>query len=596
MQHGVSHPSLTPGLIEARAYQLEAADEALSGSMMLVLPTAAGKTVVAWMVIADRLESSDGWILMVAPTVALVEQHLRGIELALSERTTVDPISVTGQNPVAKRTALWGSSRLVVATPQVVRNDVIRGALDLSDCSLLIVDEAHHSTGNHAMAQVGDLYLSQASEPLILATTASPGSKTDQVEEVCDRLGIGRIHLRTAGEAIVAKHLAGLEIQEVKVRVPDQIRELAEPLVMWQSGIVDREKRLGRYVMPGAISHAGLSNAMERAQQAISRGESSAYQSASRIATAMRLHHLINHLLSQGVAASSEFLERLSRSEQAQNKSTRNFLRDGRVSSLRKSLSEMNEVHTKVSAVRRLVAERLRRDPDSRIIVFATFRDTVAAVEKSLDELDGVRPIQFVGQSSREGRNGLTSKQQIERLDEFRSGSANVLVATSVGEEGLDIPSADLVVFYEPVPSEIRTIQRRGRTGRHREGEVVVLIAEGTRDEGAKAAAERREEFMQRAVHRVRRKLPRSPHTDLSNLSRFEVSAEGGVISASEFVHSQRQMHRIEITESDDSAASEGRSPPALPPETFRARGQTGLEQFSDEPVIDLENGAGQDT
>ena len=596
MQHGVSHPSLTPGLIEARAYQLEAADEALSGSMMLVLPTAAGKTVVAWMVIADRLESNDGWVLMVAPTVALVEQHLRGIELALSERTTVNPISVTGQNPVAKRTALWGSSRLVVATPQVVRNDVIRGTLDLSDCSLLVVDEAHHSTGNHAMAQVGDLYLSQASEQLVLATTASPGSKTNQVEEICDRLGIGRIHMRTAGEAIVAKHLAGLEIQEVKVEVPDQIRELAEPLVMWQSGIVDREKRLGRYVMPGAISHAGLSNAMERAQQAISRGESSAYQSMSRIATAMRLHHLINHLLCQGVAASSEFLERLSRSEQAQNKSTRNFLRDGRVSSLRKSLSEMDEVHTKVGAVRRLVTERLRRDSDSRIIVFATFRDTVAAVEKSLGELDGVHPIQFVGQSSRGGRDGLTPKQQIERLDEFRSGSANVLVATSVGEEGLDIPSADLVVFYEPVPSEIRTIQRRGRTGRRREGEVVVLIAEGTRDEGAKAAAERKEEFMQRAVHRVRRKLPRSPHTDLSNLGRFEVSADDGVISASEFVHSQRQMHQIEITESDDSTAPENGSSPALPPETFRARGQTGLEQFGVEPEIDLENGVGQDT
>ena len=157
MQHGILHPSLTPGLIEALAYQLEATDEALSGSMMLVLPTAAGKTVVAWMVIADRLESSDGWILMIAPTVALVEQHLRGIESVLSSSASVTPISVTGQNPGAKRTALWGSSRLVVATPQVVRNDVARGVLDLSDCSLLVVDEAHHSTGDHAMAQVGDM-------------------------------------------------------------------------------------------------------------------------------------------------------------------------------------------------------------------------------------------------------------------------------------------------------------------------------------------------------------------------------------------------------------------------------------------------------
>jgi Fanconi anemia group M protein len=596
MQHGILHPSLTPGLIEARAYQLEAADEALSGSMMLVLPTAAGKTVVAWMVIADRLESRDGWVLMIAPTVALVEQHLRGIESVLSDSASVNPISVTGQNPVAKRATLWGSSRLVIATPQVVRNDVTRGVLDLSDCSLLVVDEAHHATGNHAMAQVGDMYLSQTSEPLVLATTASPGSKTNQVEEICDRLGIGRIHLKTGADAMVAQHLAGLDIQEVKVRVPNRIRELAEPLVMWQSGIVDRERRLGRYVIPGVISHAGLSNAMERAQQAISRGESSAYQSVSRIATAMRLHHLINHLLCQGVAASSEFLERLSRSEQSQNKSTRNFLRDGRVSSLRKSLSEMGEIHTKVSAVRRLVSERFRRNSDSRIIVFATFRDTVAAVEESLGELDGARPIQFVGQSSREGRDGLTPKQQIERLDKFRSGSANILVATSVGEEGLDIPSADLVIFYEPVSSEIRTIQRRGRTGRHREGEVVVLIAEDTRDEGARASAERREEFMQRAVHRVRRKLPRSPHTDLSNLGRFEIDSEDGPLSASEFVSRQRQMHRIEITESDVSTVQESEGATALPPDTFRARGQAGLEQFGVESVIDPENDLEQGT
>ena len=217
MRYGISHPSLTPGVIEARAYQLEAADEALSGSTMLVLPTAAGKTVVAWMVLADRLESSDGWVLVVAPTVALVEQHLRGIEPVLADAASVNPISITGQNPVAKRADLWGSSRLVVATPQVVRNDVIRGVLDLSGCALLVVDEAHHSTGDHAMAQVGDLYLSQASEPLVLATTASPGSRTDQVEEVCNHLGIGRIHIRTGGDAMVAKHLAGLEVQELSL-------------------------------------------------------------------------------------------------------------------------------------------------------------------------------------------------------------------------------------------------------------------------------------------------------------------------------------------------------------------------------------------
>jgi len=567
---------LSPDIIEARAYQLEAVDEALTGSSMLVLPTAAGKTVVAWMVIAERLESTSGWILFVAPTVALVEQHLRGLSPALEN---IAPISITGQNPVAKRPDLWGSSRVIVATPQVVRNDVLRGALDLSDCSLLVVDEAHHATGEHAMAKVGELYHSQSSNPLVFATTASPGSRKDLVREVCTTLGIDRIHLRPSEDPMLAKHLAGLELQEIKVTVPDEIRELAGPLVLWQRGIVDRQRRLGRYVMPGVISHTGLSNAMDRAQTAISRGESNAYQSVSQIATAMRLHHLINHLLSQGCAASREFLLRLSSGDRSTTKSARGFLRDPRISGLMSSLEEMGEMHSKVGAVRRLVRERLRRDPKSRVIVFATFRDTVSALELALSELKGARPVRFVGQSSRGGSEGLTAKQQVERLDEFRDGSANVLVATSVGEEGLDIPSADLVIFYEPVPSEIRTIQRRGRTGRHREGEVVVLIAEETRDEGSWAIAERREEYMRRAVHRVRREIARGAVANLSNLSKFEVKSEEGSISAIDFVTSQREMHRVEIAETDDAEIEELGSS-SLPPESFRASGQTGLEQF----------------
>ncbi len=570
---------LSSDIIEARAYQLEAADEALTGSTMLVLPTAAGKTVVAWMVIAERLQSTSGWSLVIAPTVALVEQHLRGLSLALED---VEPVSITGQNPVVKRPGLWGSSRVIVATPQVVRNDVVKGTLDLKDCSLLVVDEAHHATGEHAMAQVGEIYNSQSSNPLVFATTASPGSRKDLVREVCTRLSLERIHLRPSGDPMLAKHLAGLELQEIRVTVPDEIRHLAEPLILWQRGIVDRQRRLGRYVMSGAISHAGLSNAMDRAQTAISRGESNAYQSVSQIATAMRLHHLINHLLSQGCAASKEFLLRLSSGDRSNTKSIRGFLRDPRISGLIRSLEEMDEVHSKVGAVRRLVRERLRRDSESRIIVFATFRDTVSALELALSELKGARPVRFVGQSSRDGSEGLTAKQQVERLDEFRDGSANVLVATSVGEEGLDIPSADLVIFYEPITSEIRTIQRRGRTGRHREGEVVVLIAEETRDEGAWAAAERREEYMRRAVHRVRREIARGAVANLSNLNKFEIKSKRGSISAIDFVTSQRELHRVEISETDEANIEESEVS-SLPPGTFRASGQTGLEQFVDD-------------
>ena len=581
MSTGLHHNGLQDGVVEARAYQLEAVDVALSSSTLLVLPTAAGKTAVAWMAMAEMLERTNGWALMIAPTAALVKQHLDDLELVFDKDLT-KPISMSGAIPPNKREGMWNRGRLVVSTPQVVRNDVNRGLLDLSDCCLLIIDEAHHSTGERAEAQVADLYLEFANEPLILGMTASPGSNTEKVEEICNRLGVARIHLRTSEDNMLSEHLANLDIEELKVRVPDEIRELAEPLVRWQESIVERERRLGRYVMPGAVTHRGLANAMERANLAVRRGQSDAYGSMSRIGLAMSLHHLINHILCQGLAAAREFLDRKETGEDAGKKNTRNLLRDSRIRSLRDSLAEMPESHSKVGAVRRLVRERIRRDPESRIIVFATYRDTVSALETALLNLKDVRPIQFIGQSKRGSGTGLTQKQQVERIGSFRSGEGNVLIATSVGEEGLDIPTADLVIFYEPVASEIRTIQRRGRTGRQRDGDVVVLIAEDTRDEGARAAALRREQNMHRAVARVGRKLARSTHVDLSNLDNFSVVENGEQISASEFVIAVRKKNRPVLQEVEKiPEQNESTDSGQLPPSTFRPRGQTGLEQFN---------------
>ena len=570
---------LSEGLVEARAYQLEAVDEALTSSMLLVMPTAAGKTAVIWMTIANKLSEENGRVILIAPTVGLVDQHLRSIRDVISLEE--EAISITGQIPPSDRVGLWGSSRLIIATPKVIVNDVKNDVLRLSEFSLLVIDEAHHCTGEHAMAMVCDYYTSSSSSPHILGATASPGHRPDTVREICTRTGASRIHIRNSDEEMLKGYLSELEIREISVRVPEKMKELARPFVIWQQGIVDRQRRLGRYILPGMISFAGLSSAMDRSRSAIGRGEVSGYQSVSQIAIAMRLHHLINCLLSQGVSASREYLERLENGDDSSKKTVRDFLRDPRVRDLLEKLEGMVEIHSKIGAVRRMVRERLRRDPNSRVIVFANYRDTIASLESSLEGLDSVKAIRFVGQSSRGGRQGLSPKDQVSVLHEFRDGGANVLLATSIGEEGLDIPSADLVIFYEPVSSEIRTIQRRGRTGRQRLGEVIVLIAEGTRDEGAKAMAVRREENMQRAVHRVRRSLPREHHSDLSNLGRFSVVDGGSLLPANEFVISEREKRRSQISKSDLTPAEIGdKSVKNLPSEQIRPRGQYGLDDF----------------
>ena len=506
MSATIRHDLLVEGAIEARAYQLSALDHCLSASTLLVLPTGMGKTPIEVMALAERLKQPGGRGIMLAPTNALVNQHLSDMRALLNLPEQQEIVALTGSIPPKKRREIWESATIVIATPQVVRNDVQNGLTHLSDVALLIIDEAHRANGNHAMAQVGDLFAEQHPDGLVLAATASPGHIEAEINEVCERLRIENIHVRPPGDALLAPYATGLEVNDVVVEVPDELRLLANPLQLWLSRIVERLRRLGFYTRQGHVTAGGLQEAQKRISASISKGESFGYRAAKENGIAMRLNHLISSILCQGVAATRETLSRIGQGGQDEKKSAREFAADPRIVQLKDTLAEMNEIHSKVTMVRRMVRRQLKESPDSRIIVFANFRDTVDEISRVLTDVENAVPQRFVGQASREGSSGMSQKMQLESLDTFRSGEANVLVATSVGEEGLDVPNADLVIFYEPVGSEIRTIQRRGRTGRQRAGTVHVLIAKDTRDEGARASAKHREQRMFRSIQQVRRK------------------------------------------------------------------------------------------
>ena len=587
MSATIRHDLLAPGAIEARAYQLSALDHCLSASTLLVLPTGMGKTPIEVMVLAERLRNPGGRGIMLAPTNALVNQHLSDLKNLLKLPDEDEIVGLTGSIAPKKRREIWESAKIVVATPQVVRNDVQNGITRLDDVALLIVDEAHRATGKHAMAQVGDLFAEQQPNGLIIAATASPGHVEADINEVCNRLRIVNIHARPPGDALLAPYATGLEVNDVFVEVPDELRLLAQPLEIWLGRIVERLRRLGFYTRQGHITSGGLQEAQQRISISIGNGESFGYRAAKENGIAMRLTNLISSLLCQGVAATREALSRIGQGGKDEKKSTKEFAADPRITQLKDTLTTMDECHNKVTMVRRMVRRQIKESPESRIIVFANFRDTVEEISRILNDIDDVIPQRFVGQASREGSAGMTQKVQLESLDAFRSGDANVLVATSVGEEGLDVPNADLVIFYEPVGSEIRTIQRRGRTGRQRAGTVHVLIAKGTRDEGARASAKYREERMFRSIQQVRRKRGgASIGSEGANLSAFTL--DNGE-SASDFLKTESERLAPEI---DDSVAptlvvkqTEVESKPAPKDLARRMRptGQIGLDSYPTE-------------
>ena len=150
-------------------------------------------------------------------------------------------------------------------------------------------------------------------------------------------------------------------------------------------------------------------------------------------------------------------------------------------------LSPKQLIHPKYYVLEKLLLQEITINPTSRILVFVKLRDSVKNIVNKLKSSNSegiLKPARFVGQATKsKDDKGLSQKKQLEILKQFKQGHYNILVSTNVGEEGLDIAECDLVIFYDVVASEIRFIQRKGRTARHREGKVIILYCKDTHDE-----------------------------------------------------------------------------------------------------------------
>jgi len=498
----VTHPLIRENTIERRMYQISIATTALTKNTLVVIPTGLGKTTIAALVIASRLLNEDGKVLFLAPTKPLVEQHARFLKKVLKVEEIV---SLTGEVSPEKRKEMWERARIIVSTPQVIENDILTGRISLEDVILLVFDEAHRAVGNYAYVFIAREYMKTAKK-LILAMTASPGSDPERIMEVIQNLGIEAIEVRTEWDDDVAPYVGKKRIEWIKVEIPEEMKEVKEKLEDCVKTRLNRLREMGIEV-PESSSKRDLLALQDAIQAEAAGGNSEMFEALSILAEILKLQHAIELIETQGVRAVKSYLKKLVREAMSRggSKAAKSIVNDPNFKKAVVALSKCRTEHPKLEKLKEILREQFEKNPDSRIMVFTNYRDSA---EMLVNELSAMFPVaKFVGQASRDNDKGMRQKEQIETIEKFRNGEYKVLVATSVGEEGLDIPATDLVVFYEAVPSEIRAIQRKGRTGRGREGRIVVLVAKGTRDEAYYYSSMRKEKMMYDKILEIKRQI-----------------------------------------------------------------------------------------
>ena len=510
----IKHEFIKPNCVERREYQINIASSAAKSNTLVVLPTGLGKTVIALMLIAEELKKGNKKILFLAPTKPLVNQHSHFLKQFLTiEESSI--VVFTGEIAPAKRKEMWDNSQIIVSTPQVVENDLLSKRLNLEDVSFLIFDESHHAVGEYAYVFVSEMYQKQQEKDrLVLGMTASPGNDISKILEVCKNLDIDNIEIRTKYDPDVKPYVHDLKMSWKEIDLPS---DFAYTMQLLRTALSERLKKLKKIgVLESSsvslINRTKLLDAQKKIQSEIRsrvKPPKILFDAASTQSEAMKIHYALELFQTQGVNAFKNYFKRIGKEAVSKggSKASRMIMSDNNILEAVAYAKSFDIEHPKLDEIVKIVKQQLNMKTDSKIIVFTHYRDTSSYVKDLLENVKEARPARFIGQACKDEDKGLTQKEQAAMIEKFKKGDYNVLIATSVAEEGLDIPSTDLVVFYEPVPSEIRLIQRRGRTARKMSGKVIILITKGTSDEGYYWSAKRKEKRMRSELELIRSKL-----------------------------------------------------------------------------------------
>ncbi|MFA4953242.1 MAG: DEAD/DEAH box helicase [Candidatus Pacearchaeota archaeon] len=502
--------------ITPREYQQRIFETCKEKNCLVVLPTGLGKTLIALMLTIERMKKFPGEkVVFLAPTKPLAEQHITYFKKYLPE-LFADMQLFTGAVNAERRKKIWHTSDIIFSTPQCVANDLKNNLYDLENVCLLIEDEAHRCINNYDYNYIAQTYKKQSLHQRIVGLTASPGSDATRIKQICKNLSIEEVELRTRESPDVNQYLQELEFEKVFVDFPPKFEEMRQILKKIYDDYVEELRK--RNVLFGPVNKIILIQLQKKIMASLARGNKnfSYFHAASACAQAIKIQHSMELLETQTLTSFSKYLQSLL--HQASKKQSKGVVKLVNKPEFNYVFTQSNEMiikgeeHPKLSKLIELVK---KEKENTKIIIFTQFRDTATIIAKKLNEIPTIKAKVFVGQAKKISEDkkestGLSQKEQKKIIQDFAEGKINILCATSIGEEGLDIPEVNAVIFYEPIPSAIRSIQRRGRTARLMKGKLIVLITKNTRDQTFYYASRSRERKMHSAIKEIKEEMKNS--------------------------------------------------------------------------------------
>lgn len=512
-------PFETLSSITPREYQKQIYETCRNSNCLVILPTGIGKTLIALMLAINRQKAFPGSkILFLAPTRPLAQQHLEYFKKHLPE-LFADIQLFTGKIDAEKRQEIWQTADIIFSTPQCVGNDLKKNLYDLSEVSLLVEDECHRCLKNYSYTFVVQKYREQGKNQRILGLTASPGTEKKIIEQVAKNLDIEKIEIRTRDSSDVKEYLQEVKFDIEKVDFPSEFQAIRDSL----KKIFDRkiEELKNRKLLFGPPTKKFLLEAQGRIMKAISSGNHhfNLFSGAAACSQTIKLQHAIELLETQTLDSFYQYMQDIfEQARQKSSKAVQQLIKQPEFNHAYVSATELMAKkieHPKIERLKNIVSKLIEENNKMKIMIFSQYRLTAAKICKEISSIPLIVPQVFVGQAIKESRtgekHGLSQKEQAQIINNFKAGEINVLCSTSIGEEGLDIPEVNAVIFYEPVPSAIRKIQRAGRTARLMEGKIITLMTLGTRDEAYYYAALGKEKKMYRSLQEIQDDLDDNP-------------------------------------------------------------------------------------